>query len=620
MEITTENLLQGIVELLSIGNECPSWESPDFPARFVQIAERLIPASGVILHIQTDPATPPKLAVYSGFSRDQIDSLHENVLSRIRAARSFPLEFNLQENQFICMPFFRSQYLEGALTLARNSTNATAFSAFELQLIRYLSIIASGVFHAATTIHALRTDLQSREYLLRRLYILYETSNALVRTQTLDVRLHVILTATTLGEGLGFNRALLYLLDPDGFLVGRMGVGPLDGSEAHTTWNRLIRSHTPGYEILREIVRTERVPNDALHHQTTKHRIRPDDTGILVQTIREHRAFLIDHDAPTANVSASDRDILNSDSFATVPLILAEKPIGLIVVDNHFNQKRISPEDLQFLWMISNLASASIDSSNNFERIVKLNKEIRHTREALVAAEKASAVGELALHLAHEIRNPLVAAGGFAGRLAKILPQDSPEQQYADIIRKETLRIEKILADVLKTTKIPHSHVSQCDVHVIVREVIELLKFSMEERGIVATFDFKPRIALVAADPVLLKQAIHNIVSNSIQAQPSGGSVHFYSTVEDERVCLKISDSGPGVDPKQLNDLFKPFYTTKSDGTGLGLFLTKRIIESFHAQIRPCILDSGGLSFSLTFPISSHGGDETHENSNDHRR
>ncbi len=600
-----EILLHKILDLLVIGQDYMSWESPDLPARFLNVVSDLIPNDGVVLLAHSDETQIPRLVAYSGFSREEILDIEPQIVQNIRSSAIYPFEFRHQSYRFICEPFFRGHYLEGAIAFARRTDPDEEYASETHQILKHLGLVGTGIFHAASSISRLRHEVQTRDYLMSRLYILYEASNALVRSQDIDVRLHVILTATTLGEGLGFNRAVLYLLDPaDGALRGRMGVGPSNVSEARSTWDRMQRAHTPGYEILREIVKTHRMPDEALNSQLQIHRIASDDPGVLMRTVVEKRAFLIDSRESGSAVSDSDRFILESDSFATVPLILTDRAIGLIAVDNRFNQKRISPEDLQFLWMISNLASASIDSSNSYERIVRLNKELMNTREALIQAEKASAVGELALYLAHEIRNPLVAAGGFAGRLLGVLPEGAPERGYAAIIRTETLRMERILSDVLRTTKLPHSQPTQCDLHTLVNEVIALLSFSTEERGIDVRCQYSERSATIVADPVLLRQALHNIVSNSIQAQPNGGWIEFRTQIQPDTICLTISDAGPGVDPSRLTEIFKPFYTTKSDGTGLGLFLTKRIINSFNAQITPFLPDTGGLRFVITFPGS----------------
>ncbi|GEM_PF-4424535 len=603
MNDSGEKFLHKILDLLAIGQDYMSWESPDLPARFLSVVSNLISNDGIMLLAHSDDSQIPRLAAYSGFSRDEVLDIEPYIARHIRSSAIYPFEFRHGTYRLICEPFFRGHYLEGAIAFARRTDSDDGYSPETHSLLKNLGLIGTGIFHAASSISRLRHDVQTRDYLMSRLYILYEASNALVRSQDIDVRLHVILTATTLGEGLGFNRAVLYLLDPsDGALKGRMGVGPSSVSEARSTWDRMQRAHTPGYEILREIVKTHRMPDEALNSQLLIHRISSDDPGIMMRTVVEKRAFLIERSESGSTVSENDRFILESDSFATVPLILADRAIGLIAVDNRFNQKRISPEDLQFLWMISNLASASIDSSNNYERIVRLNKELRHTREALIKAEKASAVGELALYLAHEIRNPLVAAGGFAGKLLGILKEGAPEHTYAGIIRTETLRMERILSDVLKTTKLPHSQPSLCDLHALVNEVISLLSFSTEERGIEVRCHYTEHTAMIYADPVLLRQALHNIVSNSIQAQPNGGMIEFRTQIDPESIHLSISDAGPGVDPSRLTEIFKPFYTTKSDGTGLGLFLTKRIINSFNAQITPLLPDTGGLRFVISFP------------------
>src|SRR6185369_17141504 len=141
--------------------------------------------------------------------------------------------------------------------------------------------------------------------------------------------------------------------------------------------------------------------------------------------------------------------------FAAVPLVARESTIGMIVVDNPITAREISSDNMHFLQLFANQAGMAIENSMLYNRIEEAHLNLRDARERLMHGERLAAVGEMAANLAHELKNPLITIGGFAGRILKTLPGDSREHHYEGTIVKEAGRLEKMLSDVLAFSSKP---------------------------------------------------------------------------------------------------------------------------------------------------------------------
>ena len=139
-------------------------------------------------------------------------------------------------------------------------------------------------------------------------------------------------------------------------------------------------------------------------------------------------------------------------AFATVPLWGKGKVIGVILVDNLYNQNPITEEDIHFLTMFSNQAGLAIENAMLYRNFEEVHQELKEAQALLVHQEKMAALGELSTNIAHEIKNPLVSIGGFARRLDRAIPAEAQEKRYTQTIMKEVGRLEKILNDILTYT------------------------------------------------------------------------------------------------------------------------------------------------------------------------
>jgi two-component system NtrC family sensor kinase len=243
------------------------------------------------------------------------------------------------------------------------------------------------------------------------------------------------------------------------------------------------------------------------------------------------------------------------------------------------------------------------------EEVDKKTLEIRKTRDRLLQAEKLAAVGRLTSEIAHEIRNPLTALGGFGRRLRKMATGER-EKEYADIVVSEVDRLENILRDVLRFSRQTKPNLKRTPLTGAVKATLATFSGICEERSITCEADFGTELP-VLMDEELLKQAANNLMSNAVDAMPRGGRLTIRTA--GERVhnityaALHVSDTGPGIPEDNLAYIFEPFYTTKiaERGTGLGLSISRKIIEEMGGFIKARNDEGGGATVSLYFPYVS---------------
>ncbi|MFQ6672096.1 MAG: nitrogen regulation protein NR(II), partial [Candidatus Tectimicrobiota bacterium] len=236
-----------------------------------------------------------------------------------------------------------------------------------------------------------------------------------------------------------------------------------------------------------------------------------------------------------------------------------------------------------------------------------------HLKEAqlqLLEQERLTAVGQCAADIAHEIRNPLVAIGGFARRLMDRARGDPSSARYSRIIVDETVRLERILGDLLIFTQDKALQMASLDLNAVVEEVLSLSEALLTVRNIFVTRRLAPDLPAVLADHDHLQQVFLNLTTNAEQAMPDGGrlTVTTFAETHDGRtwVCCRIDDTGTGVEPALLDRILDPFFSTKAvgEGTGLGLSICKKIVEGHGGTISVASVLGEGATVTVRLPAA----------------
>ncbi|WP_258360511.1 two-component system sensor histidine kinase NtrB [Moorella sulfitireducens] len=229
-----------------------------------------------------------------------------------------------------------------------------------------------------------------------------------------------------------------------------------------------------------------------------------------------------------------------------------------------------------------------------------------HEKDQEYLTEKLAIVGELAAGMAHEIRNPLTSIRGFLQLLqTKFNPQDI-EQEYFAIMFDELDRINTIIKEFLSLTRPSQLQLQITSFGQLLAEALLLAEQEAIMYEVKLVRQLAPELPFLCMDPGQIKQVILNLTSNAIHAASPGGIVVVSSYLDagNNRVVTTVEDNGPGIPPEQLDLIFEPFYTTKKNGTGLGLTLSSRIVASHGGKIEVKSKVGEGSRFSIYLPVT----------------
>ncbi|MEW5946355.1 MAG: GAF domain-containing protein, partial [bacterium] len=453
---------------------------------------------------------------------------------------------------------------------------------------------------------------RENEMRAREMSLLFEITNVMRSFLDLDEMLYMILTSVTMGQGFGFNRAFLFMMDDDDReLSGKIAVGPLRPEEASQYWLDLGIDGKPLAEVMRDYSQYNMRAGFAIDRMIKEVTIPVrTDAGILARTVREKRVFNVSgYAAPEGSAEFFLRDA-RVTSFAVVPLTAKERVAGVMVVDNLVTRKPITDDDLTFLLLFANQAASAIEMAKVYTNLELTNKRLMDARDMLVRQKTLATLGEFSAGIAHELRNPLVSIGGFSKRLLKLLPDNSREANYAKIIATEVEGLEKILGQILEFVAGARVERRKTDAEFVINQVLALMRkdISGERVAVKTTFDERARFLLV--DEMQFRQLFINLIKNAVEAMKGrGGTLGISSAlIEDEEggVGFEVSDTGDGISPEDIGRIFDPFFTRKPAGTGLGLPICSRIVETNHGgRIFVDSKKGHGTSVLLWFPWSA---------------
>jgi len=221
---------------------------------------------------------------------------------------------------------------------------------------------------------------------------------------------------------------------------------------------------------------------------------------------------------------------------------------------------------------------SNIEGKIYFTGIIRDLTETKDLQEQIAKSERLAAFGQLVAEIAHEIKNPLIMIGGFARQLFRTV-QDEKSQAKLKIISDEVQRLEKLILELREVYQPQNLSFESFNINTLLEEIYSFSKEDCEKRNISLRLESEEDPLLVEGDPGKLKQVFLNLVKNAIEAMEKDGDLAIHSKMLGDQVEITIIDNGPGIREKDRDKLFTPFFTTKSRGTGLGLSVSKRIIE-----------------------------------------
>ncbi len=252
------------------------------------------------------------------------------------------------------------------------------------------------------------------------------------------------------------------------------------------------------------------------------------------------------------------------------------------------------------------------DNEKEGQGVLIILRDITRDRQqeaSLVEGERFNAVKLLAAGVAHEIGNPLNALNIHLELLMRELAplpaeQREPLSELVQIARSEVGRLDAIITQFLRALRPTKPQLVLADIGALLRETLDLMRTEIENRRIdvaVANAEGAPRIPI---DPAQIKQVFFNLIKNSLEAMPDGGTMAISLTVGDAYLTLDFLDSGLGIAPDDFSRIFEPYHTTKATGNGLGLMIVQRIIQEHGGQIEVSSKPSTGTRFRLLLPLA----------------
>jgi len=242
------------------------------------------------------------------------------------------------------------------------------------------------------------------------------------------------------------------------------------------------------------------------------------------------------------------------------------------------------------------------DMRGNMSHIMVMHRDItaRTQREKYQQQrDKFAIIGEMSTYLAHEIRNPLYAVGGFANALLRSTKLGEQEREKVQIIVDETKRLDRLLTNMLNFVRPSSAPVGAVDAVSVCREAAELMDVGYGKHGYRVEVCPVMPLPSVQADTDALKQCVVNTVKNSIEAMPNGGLIRLELCLEGNEVVIRIIDQGIGMTEHELDRAFNPFFSSKDGGSGLGLPMIKKIIEECGGSVSLASKPGSGTTVTI---------------------
>ena len=263
--------------------------------------------------------------------------------------------------------------------------------------------------------------------------------------------------------------------------------------------------------------------------------------------------------------------------------------------------------------LVSVTRTALKNANGRFEGFSAIMRDIterKRMEQRLIHGERMTALGELAAILAHEIKNPLnsmvinleVLRGHLGG-----LSEDTRAKtdKYMRVLHDEMNRLNKVIRGFLDFAKPVALTLSEVALNDVLRDLVDLVQHQATKTGVVIHLELAAALPTVTGDAAQLKQALLNLVLNAFHAMPSGGRLRLSTALTPERaVRVTVADSGAGIAEADLAKIFDLFYTTKPDGSGLGLPTVQRIVQSHGGRIAVDSKIGSGTTFSVLFPTT----------------
>ena len=432
---------------------------------------------------------------------------------------------------------------------------------------------------------------------MARLSTLYDISNILLeRSKTEDI-LFMLLTIATIGDVFAFNRAFAFLYDKEfNVFRGKMCIAPKDANDAGNIWNKMkdMDKYALREKLMLSFKKSDLEESWDLN-QKFLNTVIPNNNQCQL-------FFNIFNNKESVNVkSVNDNslveqirnytDIFGYNPFAIVPIMDANNCIGMIIVDNIYNNVPIPDNDLDYLKMFGRQAAVALEYSSMYNEIEKSHNDLKAAEKSLFDIKSLAMIGEMSSSMAHNLRNFIVPISGFANRLVKV-SSDEKTSEYAKIIADEINKLENYIQRNLSFAKSINLVPETFKVDDIIKYINILTKEYIKKSGKKIKFYAinSTKEDSIRWDYNRMNDVIINLIINAIDSIEDENyaiiSVIFADNpYRESMIDIIVENTNSYIEKDIINKLFTPFFTTKSHGVGIGLAVSKRIVEAHGGSI-----------------------------------
>lgn len=343
-------------------------------------------------------------------------------------------------------------------------------------------------------------------------------------------------------------------------------------------------------------------------------RVRLPENSALVSLVRQNGPHVQVRERAVRMLSWQDANKLVQDFDSlragwVIPLYVKDELTGLIAFSSFVPDAAFDEADFQFFREFSRSVAKCIYNALSVQELKIANDELQDIQSQLIQSTKIKAIEQLATGIAHEIHNPLTIISGKAQVLLLKKDRSALDQQVEEVLKtivKQTKRAADITRKLLMFSQGSGAPKELLKLEQILEDTIALVSYQTSLDGIEVTKTVGGGIPQFYANIHELREVFLNLILNAVQSIGSHGKIHVemgYSSA-DEIIAIQISDTGPGIDADHIDKLFNPFFTTRHDAVGLGLFVTKQIVHRYGGSIRVESQKGHGSLFTVRFPYS----------------
>ena len=285
-------------------------------------------------------------------------------------------------------------------------------------------------------------------------------------------------------------------------------------------------------------------------------------------------------------------------------LIYLNKDGREIPVSVNISDRVLYPDDTIFMARdVSKIKDLIINLTQSREELKTSYAELEVSKDELVRSEKLAYTGRIAASIAHEIRNPLTNISMSIQQLKKGSKIKQEDFKHIEIVERNIERINYLITELLNCARPAKLNLQPYDIHKVVNEVLESYKTKIDLQRIEVIKNFGTQASILTIDQEHMQRAFTNLINNAIEAMPGGGNLTIFTGLDGNFFLVKIHDTGKGIPEEDIIKIFDPFFSTKTQGVGLGLTICYGIIVSHGGTIEVDSKFEEGSFFTVSLPI-----------------